>query len=350
MNNGIRPPQNYGGYRSKRRRRRAIAQKVTIAVIAALLLIGMIIFLISIRKKSEEAKKNEESTTPEITETEPDETTLPGILDEGYITKRCSPEELHKGDLILVRAGLPYVFPEKQPLSDLYSGRKLYSNGTRAYQISSVDIKLAPEILECLNNMTGAFYEETGENSLLVKSAYRSFEEQQEIYDYRVERDGEVEAKKYVALPGESEHHTAMAFDMSVFKNGENTYIQDEEAYLPIYESAHKYGFVLRYPEEKSEITGISYEGWHFRYVGVPHAYYMYKENLCLEEYIDLLSEKYSYDSSHLMFDCDDGHSYEIYSVPAREDGSADILVPTGVNYTLSGNNRDAYIVTVITK
>ena len=101
-----------------------------------------------------------------------------------------------------------------------------------------------------------------------------------------MERDGEEEALKYVARPGESEHHTAMAFDMSVYKDGVNTYIQDEEDYLPIYEEAHKYGFILRYPSGKSDITGIIYEPWHYRYVGKTVAAEIRDSGLTLEEWV----------------------------------------------------------------
>lgn len=349
MNNGGHSPKNFGGYRSKRRRRRAIIRNIVLIALIVVIFAGMFAFLISLKKNSE-IEKNTETESITETETIPPETELPGVLEKDYTIKTYTSDDLHRGDLILVREGAPFVFPEKQPLADLYSGRKLYGDKSRAYQISSTDLFLAPDVLDMLNKMTEAFYEETGKNALLVKSAYRSEEEQQEIFDYRVERDGEEEALKYVARPGESEHHTAMAFDMSVYKDGVNTYIQDEEDYLPIYEEAHKYGFILRYPEEKAAVTGISYEAWHFRYVGVPHAYYMYTNGLCLEEYLELLKKNYSYDSVHLTFDCDDGHTYEIYSVPAKADGSADIILPSGYEFDVSGNNTDGFVVTVTVK
>ena len=59
--------------------------------------------------------------------------------------------------------------------------------------------------------------------------------------------------------------------------------------YAWLTENAWRYGFILRYPPEKADVTGIGYESWHFRYVGIPHAWYMQENNLCLEEYLDLL-------------------------------------------------------------
>lgn len=340
-----------GGRRSRRRRREKMLKAIVLSTIAALIIAGFTILLFSLQRIGKNAKETEshaESQSETIpAETNPEDTAS-GILKEGFITQKYTEKELHEGDLILVREDVPYFFPEDTDLKDLYSGRKKYDDGSRAFQISSTDIELDSFVLSKLNEMTEAFYEKTGEGGLLVKSAYRSYESQKELFDYRVERDGLEEALRYVAKPGESEHHTAMAFDMSVYKDGVNTYIQDEENYIWIYENAHKYGFVLRYPENKADITGIAYEAWHFRYVGVPHAYYMSKEGLVLEEYLELLKNEHPYDGIHLNINCDDGNEYEIYYVPAKADGSADIILPAGYEYTVSGNNTDGFIVTVL--
>ncbi|MBE6538248.1 MAG: D-alanyl-D-alanine carboxypeptidase family protein [Ruminococcaceae bacterium] len=341
--------RSYGG-RSRRRRRQRMMKTILLSFIVVLLVAGTAILLVSLKRISEREENRETSPLTDTVDTSAQTTpedTAGGVLKEGFITKKFTPEELHRGDLILVRAGAPYVFPEKMNLQDLYTGRKKYDNGARAFQISTADLELDSFVLSKLNEMTETFYETTGERGLLVKSAFRSEESQKELFDYRVERDGEKEALKYVARPGESEHHTAMAFDMSVYKDGANTYISDEEEYLWIYENAHKYGFILRYPEEKADITGIAYEAWHFRYVGVPHAYYIYKEGLVLEEYIELLRNEHAYDDIHLTVESDDGISYEIYYVPASESGDTDIILPSGYEYTVSGNNTDGFIVTV---
>ncbi|MBR4295657.1 MAG: M15 family metallopeptidase [Clostridia bacterium] len=337
-----------GGYRSRRRKRQKMIKTIVLSLIVVAIIVLSTVFLISLRNRSERVEDTVQTTDTSSLppDTDPADT-APGVLGEGFITKSFAGEELNRGDLILVRAGAPYVFPDDIELKDLYTGRKKYDNGARAYQISTTDLYLEESVLEKLNGLAEEFYEATGERGLLVKSAYRSYESQKELYDYRVERDGEEEAAKYVAKPSESEHHTALAFDMSVYKDGVNTYIQDEEEYLWIYENAHKYGFVLRYPEEKTEITGIAYEAWHFRYVGVPHAYYMYTEGLVLEEYLELLMTNYLYNESHLKIDCDDGNSYEIYYVTADDYGNAEIILPTGFEYSVSGDNIGGYVVTV---
>ncbi|MBP3269014.1 MAG: D-alanyl-D-alanine carboxypeptidase family protein, partial [Ruminococcus sp.] len=120
--------------------------------------------------------------------------------------------------------------------------------------------------------------------------------------------------------------------------------------YAWINENCYKYGFIERYKEDKTELTQIQPEPWHFRYVGLPHAYYITKNNLCMEEYISMLSQ-YVYGEHHLEFTDENGNGYEVYYVPA--DMGADntnIPVPAGKKYDISGNNIDGFIVTLYKK
>ena len=105
---------------------------------------------------------------------------------------------------------------------------------------------------------------------------------------------------------------------------------------------------MVRYTEEKEKITDIRSEPWHFRYVGIAHATYMTKSGICLEEYIDLLRDRYKYEDNHLNVTDDDGNRYEIFYVPS-DDGSetTKVPVPSGCRYDISGNNSDGFIVTV---
>jgi D-alanyl-D-alanine carboxypeptidase len=128
---------------------------------------------------------------------------------------------------------------------------------------------------------------------LVVRSGYRSEEEQKalminKINELRNDGLGRNEAKeralRWVSMPGTSEHQLGFAVDINA-ENGTT----DEKAYSWLFENAYKYGFILRYPEDKSDITGISYEPWHFRYVGKKHAKEIYNQGLCLEEYVETL-------------------------------------------------------------
>lgn len=125
----------------------------------------------------------------------------------------------------------------------------------------------------------------------IVASGYRTWEEQQEIMDEKIEEYqeqgySESEAKKkaeeWVAIPGTSEHQLGLAVDINA--DGINSY--GDEVYDWLLENSYKYGFIKRYPEDKTNITGIINEPWHYRYVGEEAAAVIKENNLCLEEYL----------------------------------------------------------------
>jgi len=120
---------------------------------------------------------------------------------------------------------------------------------------------------------------------IVAVSAYRDYNYQMELFNYYVEEKGLDYALNCSAKPGHSEHQTGLAVDVE----GSNKSYDDFEA-SPEFEwmknNAHKYGFILRYPKGKEHITGFKYEPWHYRYVGVNIATYLYQNNLTLEEYL----------------------------------------------------------------
>ena len=126
----------------------------------------------------------------------------------------------------------------------------------------------------------------------VVREGYRTEEEQQEILDDKIQTyinqgysqsRAERTAKEWVALPGTSEHQLGIAVDI----NADKSKCSNEEVYAWLAENAYKYGFILRYPPGKQEITGTSYEPWHYRYVGVEAAQDIYEQGICLEEYFE---------------------------------------------------------------
>ena len=126
-----------------------------------------------------------------------------------------------------------------------------------------------------------------------LDSVYRTVEEQQELWDYFTEKYGEKYTKEYVAVPGYSEHHTGLAVDIFVIKDGEiirenDDMIADKNDFAVIHNYLAEYGFILRYLEGKEEITGYSYEPWHLRFVNSKDiAEEITMKGLTLEEYLD---------------------------------------------------------------
>lgn len=132
---------------------------------------------------------------------------------------------------------------------------------------------------------------EDGVTNWQVSAGYRSLRYQQQLFDEKVAaymKEGRSasgarkSAAKSVALPGASEHHTGLAFDITV--PGASFKGTRQQKWLAA--NCWDYGFIIRYPEDKVSITGISSEPWHIRYVGMEHALRMRDENLCLEEYV----------------------------------------------------------------
>lgn len=146
--------------------------------------------------------------------------------------------------------------------------------------------------IEHLNNMFEAALKDNV--SLISVSSYRTYSYQNTLYNNRVQRfinqgyneaDAKTTAATIVALPGTSEHHLGLAVDINeVEETFENT-----NAFKWLQKHAAEYGFVMRYPKDKQEITKIIYEPWHYRYVGVKHATAMNDLDMCLEEYIDYI-------------------------------------------------------------
>lgn len=195
--------------------------------------------------------------------------------------------------------GMPLLVNREQHLPDGYQTVELVM--MRSYCDSSIVTIKGSEIqgeriaVDALMTMLRDA-QAAGLKKWQVNAGYRSVAYQQELFNERVyayRQEGlsgdqaRAKVRQTVADPGASEHHTGLAFDVAV--TGEPTFATTRQsAWLA--QHCWEYGFIIRYPQDKVDITGFSYEPWHIRYVGVEHSMIMYRENLCLEEYL----EKYS--------------------------------------------------------
>lgn len=144
-----------------------------------------------------------------------------------------------------------------------------------------------PEAVAQLKKMFKVAKEEIGKDMKSV-SGFRSYDHQKRIYNKYVKRDGVEKASTYSAQPGHSEHQTGLAFDIGGKDSKywvNDSFVKTEEAGW-LKDNAHRFGFILRYPKDKTHITGYKFEPWHFRYIGVEHATEIYENNLTLEEYL----------------------------------------------------------------
>lgn len=232
---------------------------------------------------------------------------------------------IHSGLLILVNSEHPIQHMERPVLAPAVPGSDILLDTRAAAMLSGLISRL------------GA----AGE--IVPVSGWRSAEEQQEIWDGSMRENGEEFTRKYVALPGCSEHQTGLAIDLALRADSID-FIRPEFPYDGICGRfralAADYGFVERYQSGKEDITGIAAEPWHFRYVGRPHARIMCDMGLCLEEYVEYL-RSYPYPERLLEV------RGEIYEAEVGFAGARDALGLPDAPYQVSGNNVDGYIYTL---
>lgn len=130
---------------------------------------------------------------------------------------------------------------------------------------------------QAYSQLSAAILEQTGQK-LYINNSYRSKEEQEEVFAQ--------EGSSTSARPGESEHETGLAMDVYVYGLAGPGFLKSKAGQF-VASEGYQYGFIVRYPQGKSNKTGISYEPWHIRYVGSPHAEILYCKNWCLEEYFE---------------------------------------------------------------
>lgn len=190
--------------------------------------------------------------------------------DKPYYTNTKKAENLNT-NLILVNKynylTEDYIPENLEPIDIAYarSGMQLVREAKEAFETLSEDAK------------------KEGKN-IIAMSSYRSYDYQVNLYDNYVATDGKEAADTYSARAGYSEHQTGLAVDV-YNKVLPYTSFEETEEFNWMQENAYKYGFILRFPKDKVNITGYQYESWHYRYVGKEAAKYIHDHDLTLEEY-----------------------------------------------------------------
>lgn len=238
------------------------------------------------------------------------------------------PEDIYRGNLILVNARHPYR-AEKGVLAPVCPGEEILLEYRAARSLNL--------LLEELD----------GWDKIKAVSGWRPLEEQEALYEGSLRENGLEYTRKYVALPGCSEHQTGLAIDLGR-KQSVIDFICPDFPYVGICqefrERAALFGFIERYPKGREEVTGIGREPWHFRYVGRPHAEIMKERGLVLEEYIEFLRD-YPYGERPLEIETGYGRA-NLSFLKAEENAETCLWAENGVSCMVSGNNIDGFIVT----
>jgi len=285
----------------------------------------------------EEPEPEEPSEEPGSGE-EPDETEEPDILLEfnpnidGFITIQMEEEDIRRGPLLLVNHNHEFKIPDDLDLVIITEAQ------TIPFRVQQSTSQLAYSIMQPLDEMMEAFLSATNNRAVTIRSAFRTYDNQQRILNTYISRMGRREALRWAAIPGHSEHHTGLAFDFGILSGGTVNAFTGAGNTSWFRRNSYRYGFILRYMQNKTHITETNYEPWHFRYVSLPHSAVMQENDWCLEEYIDLIREYTLEEPFEFEFE---ETLYEIYFIQGTE-----VRLPLNSEYEISGNNIDGFIIT----
>ncbi|WP_181348043.1 D-alanyl-D-alanine carboxypeptidase family protein [Thalassobacillus sp. CUG 92003] len=242
-----------------------------------------------------------------------------GELPETLATEVISKIDVHSGNLVLINEDHPVKQESVQ--NDI---KTFYSENFQDIQLPDQHIQLSHSIAKNFVELVKDAKND-GISNFTITSGYRGIDEQSRLFN---------EMGEDYALPGgNSEHNAGLSLDVgsthgTMAHAPEGKWIEDH---------AWEHGFILRYPENKTDITGIQYEPWHIRYVGLPHSAIMHEKNFVLEEYLTYLKDK---KELHINYE---GTDYYISYYGENEQ----IEVPANQAYEISGDNMDGVIVTV---
>ena len=333
-----------------KKKRRKIRIKPTkdgmLALLALVLITALVVTALAFACKGIVTAIKNAQSTKDTTDPNNGQITLP--WNNAYAPIQHPNASLPVGELILVNKDNAYSLADAlkdRGSTDLYG----YEGHGTYYVLPGSGVKVRntalPSLKQLIFNMvdanTDTLSTENGKDKLYIEWAYRDSATQ--------ESKNTANPERYPELPGYSEHHTGLAFDLKIQSNGAYISMRDAE-YQWLEEHCAEYGFVFRYDSSKAEITGMN-EPHHLRYVGVPHATYMTANNLCLEEYLELLRTDHKYEQTPLEITANE-KEYLVYYVPANTTEGAtftSIPVPPASEgtYSISGDNMNGFIVTV---
>lgn len=300
-----------------------------------IIIIAFVVVMVSVIKSSMADDKPAEDSGAEVSSSAPStdnsENTQAdvqggnGVLGKiNYTYVKFGSDAVHNGLLLLISPDSQ--FSGSAPSDRVSCYDYMYdASRNKLFSIRNSEVEASVIVLDAVRKMMTEFYAVYGKAEMVLTKGYESGDRSDDL-----------------------------ATGMSVmfrYRNGDGSYSEFNPigSYQWIADNAYKYGLIMRYPSGKAEITGVSEKTGYMRYIGQPHAQIMYKNNMCLEEYIELV-KKYSYDNA-IAYTTEDGKNYAVYYC-ASEGSETNIKLPTDADgdlykYEISGNNTDGYIITV---
>ncbi len=293
-----------------------------VVIIIVLILIAILVFKRAI-DRGEAKDTAAETQLSNATDTQSTQTNEPE-LSESFRREMRDKDEVHKGELVFV--DLAHSIAAPSDLADIYSGRTKFQKGSKtvySYYPADTTPKLAQSALDALNKMADDFYNATGNNDLYVNLAYDA--------------------------SATGDHASGLAVDLSIYTIEHKLFLLDDSQFASVFNwvfsNYYKYGFVMSSPDDSGE------KYYHFRYVGIPAATYMFKNNMGLSDFLTLLRDEHAFGdnaTNALSVLTDDGVIYEMYYVAATDGDMTSIPIPeTALHCSISGDNMGGFIVTV---
>lgn len=321
-----------------------VKKKFTIKMIGVtVVLVFLVVAVLVISLVVTAVRENKEAALPVDGEADGTGSVSPGANTN---TVTMNESDSKSGALIIINGNNVYDFTvnSEASLVKIIDSRPK-SGDTSLYMLKDNTLRANPTALAAFNEMITAFYAQCAEadkteaKNLTIWTAYRSEEDQSGLS---------------VAV-GRSDFHSGMLFELRRYESADGKFYDDVKSktvYKWIFDNAHKYGFILRYPDGTSAVTGVSDDnrpGSALRYVGIPHATYIYQYNqknpddqMCLESYVEMLKSKTQSTPLKVTSEGTDKSSYEVYY-----SSSTTVPVPKNYVYEISGDNMGGFIVTV---
>ncbi len=332
MGNQTKQPRSFNTIRrsqtKERSQRRQWSRVVLLAMGVVILLILLSLVTLGIASIADViigALDKEPGTGDTNGAIKPSGTTTDVLYDQAIASER---DAIHYGSLVLVNKQTQYqaFSSPKVSLVDIQEMQG-FINGSRFYSCRDTVKQMEANAFAAFESMMRKHFEiSEGDGSVEITAAYRSY--------------GDQDSLSSSTPAGYSDHHTGMCIAL---RDGVTK--QDMAKTHWVMQNCHKYGFIMRYPNEKAAETGVSNYENCLRYVGVAHATYITENGLCLEEYLTLLRTSYA-GGEHLKIAGADGNAYEVYYVPVSGELTT-YNVPSNYKYEVSGDNVSGFIVTV---
>lgn len=304
-----------------------------VAVVLAILLLIILIICASCSSSTPEVDPNAKKVQTITDNTSPPEKTSSTLFADSKVTTLTNSDALSSGNLVVVNSEHPLSKDLSDDVVSLIS-YNTNSDGNQLFSLIDSSVCVYESAARQLQSMMTAFYSESKNNTLFISSGYQSSEEQG--------------SEPFAA--GSNDVGTGLSLSLGTWSDGSRGAYDGAGDFEWITSNMAKYGFVTRYTDSKSSVTGAPGDQGLIRYVGLPHAEIMAENGFSLEEYIEFI-KTYTFENP-LQHTGSNSVSYAVYYTQMKKGNTTDIRIPvkadgTEYTYAVSGNNIDGYIVTV---